>query len=91
VWLTLGRNPAHRGAAMTPHSAALVCAAAGRLEGARAAPHVRTGDGAGRRACLVSSAKAGHSSLAITGRYLSKLTSSANPYAEQLEIAFGIA
>lgn len=92
VWLTLGRNPAHRGAAMTPRTAALVCERRLGVSKAHALRHTFAleMEKAGAPVSLIQQ-KLGHSSLAITGRYLSKLTSHTNPYAEQLEIAFGIA
>jgi integrase/recombinase XerD len=89
VWVTLARNL--RGTPLSVRSIATICErrlGTGKIHALRHTFAVQM-EKAGAPVSLIQQ-RLGHSSLAVTGRYLAKLTSASNPYAERLEAAFGL-
>lgn len=91
VWISLARNGT-RGHQLTPQAITLICERRLGVSKVHALRHTfaHSMEAAGAPVSLIQ-ARLGHSNLATTGRYLSALRASENPYAEQLAAMFGYA
>lgn len=87
VWIALGPN--NRGGALKPRMIERICEARLGLQHFHALRHTfaQAMEQAGAKVSEIQ-ARLGHSSLAVTGRYLAQLSSDKNPYAGIVEAYF---
>lgn len=87
VWIALG--PHNRGGALKPRAIERICEARLGLQHFHALRHTfaQAMEQAGAKVSEIQ-ARLGHSSLAVTGRYLAQLSSDKNPYAGIVESYF---